>query len=124
MMMPASWLSVRALLSLMEDCDWLTQTVLQWMSQSPTPWVIDREMGDLRGSLLGGQEYLSYLRYNVQLDSRWLKKNLNIEMSERRVANLYEMDRPENVEALAELGAAAAKVQVKDEHFPASFDHT
>lgn len=32
------------------------------------------------------------------------------------------MDEPGNVEALARIGAAAAKIQMKTKHFPASFD--
>ncbi len=51
-----------ALMSLMNDCDAMNQTILQWMSRSPTAWTIDREIGDLQGDVLGGKELFSYLR--------------------------------------------------------------
>ncbi len=120
--MPAGMLAVRALTSLMEDCDWLTQTMLQWMSNSQTPWRINQEIGDLQGSLLGGQQWLSYLRYNVHLVSSWLKEELNIELSEPEVAALFDMDAPRNVQKLREIADIAALKQVKPEHFPKGFD--
>jgi len=120
--LPATMLSIRALTSLMDDCDWLAQTLLQWMSRSPTRWDIDREVGNLRGDLLGGREWISYLRYNINLDSDWLAKNLDINVGKQEVASLYEMDDPKNVKTLNWLGEAAAATQLKEEHFAASFD--
>jgi hypothetical protein len=120
--MPAGVLAVRALTSLMEDCDWLTQTMLQWMSNSQTPGRINQEIGDLQGNLLGGQQWLTYLRYNVHLVSAWLKEELNIELSEPEVAALFDMDAPRNVQKLREIADIAALKQVKPEHFPKGFD--
>ena len=122
MKMPAGLLAVRALASLMQDCDWLSQTMLQWMSDSPTPWQINQEIGDLQGNLLGGLQWLSYLRYNVHLVSGWLKEQLNIEISEQEAAALFDMDAPRNVQKLREIADIAALKQVKPEHFPKSFD--
>jgi hypothetical protein len=33
----------------MDDCAALVETLMQWMSASPTAREIDREIGDLRG---------------------------------------------------------------------------
>jgi hypothetical protein len=123
MAMPAIQLAAQSVLSIMGDCDWLGQTVLQLLSRSTTPWQIDREMGDLQQDVLGGGEaWITYLRYTLAYDSAWLKNNLDIEMSEEETASLYAMDNPKNVEKLSELGAAAAKVQVSEGHFPSTFD--
>ena len=46
--------AIRALLSLMNDCASLQETILQWMSSSPTAREIDRELGDLRHDLVAG----------------------------------------------------------------------
>jgi hypothetical protein len=121
--MPAIQLAAQSVLSIMGDCDWLGQTVLQLLSRSTTPWQIDREMGDLQQDVLGGGEaWITYLRYTLAYGSTWLKNNLDIEMSEEEAASLYAMDNPKNVEKLSDLGAAAAKVQVSEKHFPATFD--
>ena len=59
--------ALNALLSLMNDCASLQETILQWMSTSSTTRTIDRELGDLRQDLVGQAPLLSYLRYNVDL---------------------------------------------------------
>jgi hypothetical protein len=84
--------------------------------------IINSELGDLSGDLLGGHKFLSYLRYNVRFDSNWLKEHLDVEMDEALVKSLMAMDKPKNLAVLADLGTTAAKKQMKEEHFPAEFD--
>jgi hypothetical protein len=120
--MPAVQLAGLSLLGLMSECDWLSQTMLQWLSDSPIPSVINREIGDLKDDLLGGRKLLSYLRYNVRFDSAWLKENVGVEMAEKVVSGLATMDNPQNIDELTDLGAAAAKVQMKESHFTKAFD--
>ncbi len=119
---PAVQMAIQSLMSIMNDCDWLNQTILQWMSQSPTAWEIDAEIADLRNDLLGGQALLSYLRYNVLFDSEWLRSRLSIEIDDEDVAKLDPPDKPANIELLARLGRQAAEKQVLTEHWPAVFD--
>src|SRR6185503_5803137 len=64
MEMQAAQLAGYALLALMAECDRLGQTVLQWLSNSPTAEMIDSEIGDLSNDMLAGRKLLSYLRYN------------------------------------------------------------
>ncbi|MBN1227695.1 MAG: hypothetical protein JXA79_11940 [Deltaproteobacteria bacterium] len=115
-------LAKHALISLLEDCDWLGQTLLQWMSRSNTPWLIDQEIGDLQEDILGGLELLSYVRYNVLLESTWLKNNLGIKLTENQITKLQAMDAPKNVDKLLDLGRKAATIQIQEKHFPSSFD--
>jgi hypothetical protein len=119
---PAVQMAVQSLLSIMNDCDWLNQTILQWLSQSPTAWEIDAEIGDLRGDLLGGQPQVSYLRYNVLLDPDWLQTTLGVEMDTQDVASLDAPDNPTNMALLAQLGRKAGEVQIREDHWPACFD--
>jgi len=114
--------SLRALISVITDCDWLGQSLLQWMSCSPTAWDIDSEIGDLRGDLLSGRELLTYLRYSIHLESTWIRETLGIDINPDRVADLTAMDNPDNVEELILLGQKGAEVQIKEQHFPSSFD--
>jgi hypothetical protein len=121
--MSAINLAAQSILSIMSDADWLGQTMLQWMSRSPTAWVIDREVGNLKSDVLGdGEPLLSYLRYNVPFNAEWLKENLYLNFSEEDLKSLFAMDQPKNVQQLADLGTAAAAFQIKEEHFPAVFD--
>jgi len=121
--MPAAALAGLSVISIIADCDALNQTILQWMSQSPVAWQIDSEVEDLRQDALGGGEPLiHYLRYNLFFDEGWLKREINVDMDPEEVGSLFAMDQPKNVDKLAELGATAGSVQVKADHFPASFD--
>ena len=121
-----SWLAgthaVYALRSLMDDCAESVETMLQWFSQSRTARRIDAAMQDLDGDLLAERPLLEYLRYNVQLESEWLRENTGVELSPGDVRKLKKMDRPGNMPTLANLGALAAARQVDDRHFPAGFD--
>ncbi|MEW8584453.1 MAG: hypothetical protein AB2531_01710, partial [Candidatus Thiodiazotropha sp.] len=65
---------------------------------------------------------LHYLRYNVMLDSDWLKDNLGLNCTKPDIDRLKKMDLPENMQALSKIGNTAAKLQIEETHFPPSFD--
>ena len=114
--------AAQALVTMMTDADALNQTVLQALAYSPIPKRIDRELGDLRDDQLGGQALLTYLRYNVELDSTWLLREVGFNADSKRIEKLRKMDDPSSVKDLAAVGAHAAAQQVQDSHFPAAFD--
>ncbi|HEX2123620.1 MAG TPA: patatin-like phospholipase family protein [Thermoanaerobaculia bacterium] len=114
--------ALRALLSMMDDCAALQETLLQWLSQSPTARRIDSELGTLDGDLIGGASLLTYVRYNAGLDAASVGDLLKEKAKEIPVENLSAMDAPENMEALHQIGLAAGKRDVRSEHFPDSFD--
>jgi hypothetical protein len=115
-------LGVRGLSSLMDDASALNELMMQWMSDSPTARIIDSEVGDLDGDVLGGgNPLLSYLRYNVEFDSPWLKDNLNLDYSAAQLSSIAQMDKPENMGDLIEIGKAAS-VLIDDAHFGKAFD--
>jgi hypothetical protein len=123
--MSAVELAGRSLLSIMNDTGWLEQTLLQWMSNSPTSWKIDAEIGHLQDDILGhGQPLISYLRYDVFFEIQWMKDHLDMEINQQQINNLEKMDKPDNVSLLSEIGQKAASVQIKPTHFPAIFDLT
>jgi hypothetical protein len=117
----AADLARRALLSVMDDCDILTQTMMQWMSRCLTPWVLDSEVGNLSGDQLGGQELLTYVRYNLRFDPAWLRTHVGIDINVD-MRRLDAMDNVKNLRTLIQIGERAAEKQIKPEHLPASFD--
>jgi len=114
--------AVQSLLSLMDDCAVLVETLLQWMSTSPTARQIDRELGDLRNDRLAPMPLLSYLRYNVDLSSDSVKQLLPSLTDPKKIESLTEMDDPDNMAVLQTLGALAAQRQVRSEDFATNFD--
>jgi predicted acylesterase/phospholipase RssA len=113
--------ALRALLSMMDDCASLQETLLQWMSQSKTARKIDSELGTLDGDLIGGAPLLSYVRYNVNLDPATIKTLLKEEAG-IALENLSLMDAPANMDSLHKIGIAVGDRDVKSAHFPETFD--
>jgi hypothetical protein len=114
--------AVSALLSLMNDCASLQETLLQWMSSSPTAREFDRELGDLSQDLIAGAPLLSYLSYNVDLQKKSVQQ-LDSGLTDRDlIESLNAMDAPENMDVLHRLGPLEAARDVKDADFPAVFD--
>ena len=114
----------RALLSLMDDCAALQETLLQWMSESPTARRIDGDLEGLEGDLIGGTPLFSYLRYNVELQPAVIRDLLGDEANTVAMENLTAMDAPENMQVLHRLGIAAGQCTVQSAHFPAAFNLT
>jgi hypothetical protein len=114
--------AIRALLSLMDDCASLQETVLQWMSSSPTARQIDGELADLRHDLVGGAPLLSYLRYNVDLGRESVRQLDPTLTDSQLIESLSAMDAPENMDVLYRLGILAAERDVKAEDFAPVFD--
>jgi hypothetical protein len=122
MKMSAVELGVRGLSSLMDDNAALNEQLLQWMSDSPTARSIDSEVGDLKLDILGGgKPLLTYLRYNVEFDSAWLKDKLGVEYTAEQLELISQMDKPENMDDLINIGKAA-DVLIEDAHFQKQFD--
>jgi hypothetical protein len=122
MRMPAAGLAGRSLLNLMDDCSWLNQAVLQWIARSDTAWQVDSELGDLQSDTFGGQKWLTYQRYDLRFQSKWLKETLGLDIADKDLAGLHAMDNPRNLSQLADVGAQAAQQQIQPNHFPAAFD--
>jgi hypothetical protein len=116
--------AVHALISLaalMEDCADQVETVMQWLSASPTARDIDRATGKAEPPL-GGTPLVSYLRYNVLLQSDWCRRHLGVELGDDELKALEAMDQPNNIPALDSLGRTAGATLVKAGHFDARFD--
>ena len=119
--MPAAWLAVSALRSLMRDCDWLTQTMLQWMGQSPTLWPIDSEIGNLADDSVGAAKLLHYLRYDVRLEREWLAAEADLAIDIEDLQTLWAFDRPVVAPRLLDIGRRVAERRLRAEHFPEAF---
>jgi predicted acylesterase/phospholipase RssA len=114
--------AIKSLLSLMQDCADLQQTLLQWMSASPTARVIDREIGDLQHDLIGGRPLISYLRYDVDLRAAAVQALDPTLTDAKAIASLSEMDAPDNMELLHRLGTLASQRDMQPADFPSAFD--
>ena len=99
----------------MEDANYLNQTMLQYLSNSPTPRKIDSETGDLKDDLLHKTAALHYLRYNIKLDQDELQM-LGFNFNQKELESLREISESKNKEVLYEIGSKAADKFIKPEH--------
>ena len=105
----------------LNDANKLNQTILQYISNSPTPLEIDGEMGYLDNDLLTPNPALHYLRYNVKLEKDALESfGLNYPANE--IYNFRKIDNIASTSELAKIGEIVADKTVLPEHFPPHFD--
>ena len=99
----------------MQDASWHNQTILQWLSKSPTAWHIDLQIGDLSQDYIisdpDKKSLLSYLRYNLWFDEESLNDTMKSKgktYDQDRIDDLLEMSNAENRFELYEIGEQAA----------------
>lgn len=108
---------------LMNDSNDLNQLLMQFIGLSPTARRIDSEIGDLAGEYLGGRPLLTYLRYDLALETAELEALGRNDLA-GQVDRLRQMDRGDNARPLYELGRLAAQRDLLDAHLPSGFDLT
>ena len=108
-------LALHALLSVMDDTSIHALAMMQWMSDCPTPWRINSEIGAV-GDVFPGGPLFRFLRYDVRLEHGWLEQNLDLKLSAKDLARVRQMDNPDSIPLAYEIGQMAAAQQVKAEH--------
>ena len=102
---------------LMQDASWQNQIVLQWLSDSPTAFTIDMEMGNLREDHICDKPLIKYLRYNFPITENELNGlGLGRTFIDKDVAEIADMSNAGNRELLYQIGTAAA-AKVEKNHF-------
>lgn len=114
--------AVHALRGLINDNQQLTLTLMQWLSEPGSPWMLNSEVGDLSGEVFGGTPAFHFQRYDIDLSAAWLERTLGVQLREEEVVALRRMDNPATIARLHELARAAADSMVVDDLVPASFD--
>lgn len=109
-----------ALVSVLDDNAQLVETMLQWNSEALNPRIIDGELGTMAGDLLAKAPLFSYLRYDADLTAEALEE-LGQVLPPKELEKIGDMDRPENIDRLFEIGRALGK-RVATDHFPRAFD--
>jgi hypothetical protein len=110
-------LAYYALMSLMTDAETLTLAQMQWMGECLTQWKINSEVGSLCDQVPQGGKMFRFMRYDVKLETDWLREELGVNVSEKDAERYRGMDNPAIVDEIYEIGKLAAAKQVKPEHW-------
>jgi hypothetical protein len=110
-------MALAALQAQIGEAQQLVLTLMSWLGQSPTPWPINSELGDVSQAAPPFNKALfRFLRYDVRLEQEWLARELGVSLDNSLVASYQLMDAPENIPAIYQLGVRAAERQIKREH--------
>lgn len=115
--MTSASLAISALKGMINDGQKQVMTMMQALGETPTPWIINSEIGDLAGFTLPRRPLFTFLRYDVILEREWLRRELDIDLSEPQVLALQKMDNPDIVSLAYNVGKVAAEKFVLEEHF-------
>jgi hypothetical protein len=130
--------AVGALQSMIHDSEQKAIALLQLLSRPRMPWTIDSEVGDLGAELIAPVPALSFQRYDMPLEAKWLKgetrnsvqpgPKLQAAIAERRlkvdrrIKRMQELVNVREMATLSALGRGAAADQVSVDHFADTFD--
>lgn len=114
--LPSALLAAVSLESIINDCAWQAQAVLQWLGACAEPWEIDCEAGDYSKNQAVAERLLRYQRYNILFEADWLRRELGVSLSDDERSSLVQLDRPAAAEQLLDLARRAAAQQVRLSH--------
>ncbi len=98
----------------------LIETLLQWLSASPTARAIDRTIGTVTPKLGGPQGLMHYLRYNLELEAAALAE-IGVDFQTQQIVGMQDISNVNAVPHLLEVGSKVGHC-VSQMHFPAVFD--
>jgi hypothetical protein len=87
------------------------------MGECLTQWKINSEVGSLCDQVPQGGKMFRFMRYDVKLETDWLREELGVNVSEKDAERYRGMDNPAIVDEIYEIGKLAAAKQVKPEHW-------
>jgi hypothetical protein len=109
-------LALHALMSMMNDAEMLILAQMQWLGECPMPWPINSEIGTLADDGPPGGKLFRFLRYDVRLESDWLKDKLDLTVAPADVERYRHMDDPGIIQSIYQIAQVAAERQVRIEH--------
>jgi hypothetical protein len=96
----------------------LVLTLMSWMGESPTSWVINSELGKMSSvPCLYDRPLFRFLRYDVRLEAEWMQQELGVSLDNKALRHLRRLDVAENIPALYDIGMRTAERQILREHF-------
>lgn len=108
--LPSAALAVHALTGLVADTQNHALTLLHWLSGTQSPGPINSEIGSLeKDSAPFATPLFGFHRYDVQLETDWLKQELGLSFPESEVVKLRHMDDPDIIPRAYEIGRLAAE---------------
>jgi hypothetical protein len=114
---PSVKLALRAMTQLIGENQQLILMLMSLLGQSPTPWPINAEIGNVGDVPSPRGPLFRFLRYDIKLEAEWLLQTLGENPDAREIRQMRRLDDAQTMPTLEALGRKAAAIQVKPEHF-------
>ncbi|MCA1494060.1 patatin-like phospholipase family protein [Ensifer sp. NBAIM29] len=108
----ASYFAVSTLRSALADSEQQTLMLMQALGRNVTPWWINSEIGDLSDTMIAGVPLFTFNRYNLMLENKWLKQELDEKVDWLELYRLRDIASPGSMQRLYELAKKAAERQI------------
>jgi hypothetical protein len=106
-------LAIHALTSQISEAQQLVLTLMSWLGDTSTRWLINSEIGDVGLTPAPfGKQLFRFQRYDVMLEGDWLKSDLGVAVDPRMLDSYRKLDSAENIPALYAFGQKAAEKQM------------
>jgi len=110
MRLPSAALAVHALTGLVADTQTHALTLLHWLSGTHPSSPINSEIGMLaKDGAPFATPLFGFQRYDVQLETDWLKQELGLAIADSEITKLRLMDDPDIIPRAYEIGQVAAE---------------
>ena len=113
-------LALRAMVQQIGDNQQLILTLMSWFGESALSWPINEETGDLALVPAPTGPLFRFLRYDLKLETPWLKHTLGADVSDPILKLLRRFDDPDAMQMLEDLGKRAAQSQVREADWAAA----
>jgi hypothetical protein len=116
---PSAKLALRAMIQQIGDNQQLILMLMSLLGESPTPWPINSEIGDLGAAPAPRGPLFRFLRYDMKLEAQWFSAKLGETLTEKQIAQMRRLDDTGSMPLLEALATKAAQVQVRREDWSA-----
>lgn len=113
---PAASMAIKAVSSVIADCEAHNLSVMQSLGACKYAWHLNSEIGDLANFQLGPAPLFGFSRYNVGLEHRWLKEELDMNLSNKELALVRDFTNPDGMQLAYEIGKICAEKQIDPDH--------
>ncbi len=113
----AAMLAVRSLASMISESQDLVLTMMSFLGQSPVPWRINSEIGDLGVGPRGADPLFRFLRYDARLEIDWLRDELGRDFTPQAVDAMRQMDEVSSIDRLLDVGRETGAKLVQQNHW-------
>lgn len=107
-------IALRAMIQQINDSQQLILTLMSWLGETTTSWPIDADIGDLGAVAPPLGALFRFFRYDLKLETGWLRKSAAADISEQTLRRFRRFDDPETMPLLEDLAKRAAEVQVRE----------